>query len=40
MACGCKKNQANQAPKNESVKRSNPTVNGVRGLRTEKRIIR
>ena len=43
MPCGCKKNQAAQAPKptNESiVKKSRPAANGNRGLRTEKRIIR
>ena len=42
MACGCKnKQQPQAAPKTESiVKRTRPTNNGVRGMRTEKRIIR
>ena len=43
MACGCKKNQAAQAapkPRNEAINKPRPTSNGVRGLRTEKRIIR
>jgi len=41
MACGCKNKQNQAAPKTESaVKPSKPLGNGVRGLRTEKRIIR
>ena len=40
MACGCKKNQPAPQPVQQSVKRSRPSSNGVRGLRTEKRIIR
>ena len=40
MACGCKNKQNQAAPKTESVKPSRPLGNGVRGLRTEKRIIR
>ena len=42
MPCGCKnKQQPQAAPKTESiVKRTRPTNNGVRGMRTEKRIIR
>lgn len=41
MACGCKNKQNQSAPKTESVVRqSKPLTNGVRGLRTEKRIIR
>ena len=40
MACGCKNKQNQAAPKNESIKKAKPLSNGVRGLRTEKRIIR
>ena len=41
MACGCKNKQPQATPKTESiVKRTRPTNNGVRGMRTEKRIIR
>lgn len=41
MACGCKNKQPQAAPKTESViKRTRPSSNGVRGMRTEKRIIR
>lgn len=39
MPCGCKNKQNQTAPKNEVVKKPNPTGR-VRGLRTEKRIIR
>ena len=40
MACGCKNKQPQQAPRNENVNRPKPASNGVRGMRTEKRIIR
>lgn len=40
MACGCKNKQNQTAPKNENINRAKPLSNGVRGLRTEKRIIR
>ena len=41
MPCGCKKNQAAPKQTNESiVKKTRPSSNGTRGLRTEKRIIR
>ena len=41
MACGCTKNQAASTPaKTQNVNRTRPLSNGVRGLRTEKRIIR
>jgi hypothetical protein len=40
MPCGCKNKQPQAAPKTESViKRTRPS-GGVRGMRTEKRIIR
>jgi hypothetical protein len=39
MPCGCKNKQNQTAPRNEVVKKPNPTGR-VRGLRTEKRIIR
>jgi hypothetical protein len=40
MPCGCKNKQNQTAPKNENIKKAKPLSNGVRGLRTEKRIIR
>ena len=40
MPCGCKNKQNQTAPKNEVVKKVNPIRKSVRGLRTEKRIIR
>ena len=43
MACGCKNKQNQTAPRNESVNKASTLGNGtrgVRGLRTEKRIIR
>jgi hypothetical protein len=44
MGCGCKNKQVQQQPssvKTEGiVKKARPIGNGVRGLRTEKRIIR
>lgn len=40
MPCGCKNKQNQAAPKNEGIKKAKPLSNGVRGLRTEKRIIR
>ena len=40
MPCGCKNKQPQAAPKTESViKRTRPS-GGIRGMRTEKRIIR